>query len=262
MKTITQSLINTYTTCPYRYYLTDVRKMTWFSAAENENAGNRFHLAVNRILQGIPAESVLKMEKVDRAQLETWLKTYGKLQADSEVEVSCLLEGSGSTETVLLAGKYDALLIADDTICMYDWKTGKVPSDSEKLRQNPQTRLYCFLAKRLSSHFCGKDIPAENIRIIYSYTERPALPFEFRYSEEAFATDEKWLKETAAAMTLSDVSAFPRSENTKTCRHCPFNSYCGRAPLSRNFEETDENEILQLSFFDSPDDPDYEETVF
>ena len=262
MKTITQSLINTFTTCPYRYFLTDVKKMTWFSATEDENAGNRFHLAANRILQGIPPESVLKMEGLDREQLETWLKTYGSLRADSEVEVSCTLELPGNAETVLLAGKYDALHAADDTICIYDWKTGKVPSDSEKLRRNPQTRLYCFLAKRLSARFCGKEIPAENIRIIYSYTERPSVLFEFRYSDEAFGKDEKWLKETAAAMSASDSSAFPRTEDTKNCRRCPFFSYCGRAPLWQNFEEINEDEILQLSFFDSPNDPDYEETVF
>lgn len=260
MKNISQSLIRVYQDCPYRYYLMSIRKMTWPDALSVDSrleSGRHYHQLIRQSIEGIPARLLLKMDlpEDEQAVFRTWKEQF-RFQKGSrvyaELDVSAVFAG------VLWVGTYDALEISDEGITIYDWKNKPLHYES-----SPQTMLYRWMAKRLSSRFCGEELPAEKIRMIYWFAKRPAEPLILPYSETDYLKDTERLLSLAEELVTEDESAYPKTDEPGICDRCSFRSYCHpETGESVPLPEMPEEDYGQLPLFEDETDDNSEEIRF
>ena len=152
MKLISQSQIRDFQTCPQKYYLSHILKLSWpappsplFKKLEEEAAlGETFHLFVHRIIQGLnPEESAFETENKTIAKwIDNFLRNYPLPQDAvlySERELTNL------DEDILWIGKFDVIATLQNKILIFDWKTSQKAGKVLWLEESPQTRLYRYL---------------------------------------------------------------------------------------------------------------------
>ena len=280
MQIITQTQINAYEHCPRFYYLKYVRKLDWpveIPSRDSIRRGSDFHLYIRQLLTGFRRDMLPVPD--DDERMSTWLEHFCQARPLKDyVQVFAEKEVSALYTDVLWLGKFDALGIKGDRLTIFDWKTGEKKPEPSLYRQTPQTRLYRFLAKVCAPRLLGTGLhglPAENIEMVYWFPEYPDQAIALRYSETEFAEDRTWLKLKSREMGSADESVYPRTEKSRNCIHCEYNTWChsgsdadwGEEP---EFPENDpagdltDEDIYQEGFFfpDISEDTDREEKSF
>ncbi len=277
MRTITQTQIGAFERCRRFYYLKYIEKLAWpveSSVSAEIQRGADFHLLARQLIMGLePAELIFppdggKMSRwIDDFRARIPLKDQDQLYA--EKEVSAVHAG------VLWLGLFDALAVKDDRLTVFDWKTTGHPAAPAEYLRSPQTKLYRFLAKMCAPRILGTGlhgIPAENIEMVYWFPEHPDAEIRLPYSESAFREDLTWLEYKAAEMSSQDTEDYPRTEKSRVCRFCKYETYCiprssfsSGDPLlpSENEAESPDNaeEIQPVLFFEDPADDNEPEAV-
>jgi CRISPR/Cas system-associated exonuclease Cas4 (RecB family) len=238
MKLISQSQIRDFQTCPQKYYLSHILKLSWpappsplFKKLEEEAAlGETFHLFVHRIIQGLnPEESAFETENKTIAKwIDNFLRNYPLPQDAvlySERELTNL------DEDILWIGKFDVIATLQNKILIFDWKTSQKAGKVLWLEESPQTRLYRYLLyqnRQLYSYDGTDHMKPEQIEMIYWFVNFPNSPIHIRYSEKQFAADRQFLKEIAAKINSDKAENYPKTSIEKVCNYCQFQTYCKR----------------------------------
>jgi len=274
MLQLSQSKIDSWTTCERQFQLRYVERSEWPAApysAESIAAmglGEAFHMLVaQRILLGPLFVAPSGMEPL----LQKWWDDFlqqGLLQRFDQQSIS-----KGRVETSLavqinehikLIGRVDLLWIGKGSIELFDWKTGRSRTKLD-LEHDWQTRIYMALLYQLRHVLFDGEITAEQISMTYWYVREPKQSVKMSF-------DEAWHQQNwADLVTLAEQienrlnddgrTLWPLTPDHKACGRCLFNALCGRelaqpqvaAAWEQDEEEDDES---ALSFVEADIHPD------
>lgn len=234
--TFSQSSLQDYVDCARRFQLRYSERLRW-PAVESEPAleherhmqmGEQFHHLIHQHVLGIPAERLA--QQIDDPTLREWWAAYLRWglagvphNRYSEITLSAPLG-----EYRLMA-KIDLLAVEPgQRALIVDWKTltrGRTAQSQERLMQRLQTVVYrCVLALAGADFNGGRDIPPEQIEMLYWYTagERARLP----YDEVMFERDKDYLLQLMESINSRET--FTLTEDTRKCAFCTYRSLCDR----------------------------------
>ncbi len=256
-----QSALEDFQTCAWRFYLRHVLHQPWPAlvsepATEHERhqrLGERFHRLVQQHLAGVPAERL--SASVDDPDLAAWWTRYLEaLPAD--------LPGTAFPEHTLVTGldgfrllaRYDALLATEDgQLVIFDWKTTLRRPPRARYARSWQTRLYRYVAVRAGGHLLAAPLRPEQVRMVYWFPAFPDAPYHFPYDAAQFQADQADLHALLTDIARRDSpDHFPRTADDRACHFCPYRSLCERGvqagPLDALFEDTAEAPTDDLDF--------------
>ncbi len=258
MRQISQSQIHDYLVCPWRYYLKNIRKLTWpepVSARYQELArfsrlGKSFHQFVHRFIQGITFDELEKQQY--EPEVAFWIRNFrSRNPLPSESRLFSEVELSAIFEDILWIGYVDAIAVLPERAIIFDWKTSKKAGDPIVLQKGPQTRLYCFLLNLNKQDFFpeGSDaIPPEKIEMVYWYPNVPAASIRLPYSNDLFQQDQAYFRQIAGDLSHEDTAFFPQTADEDVCRTCRFQTYCRRGLQESSFSEEETDRYGQEAF--------------
>jgi hypothetical protein len=169
-------------------------------------------------------------------QAEQYLRTFinSALYADLGRQPANTFLNVEELQSFSLAGtkvwvQMDLARREDDTIYLYDWKTGSV--EESQVRQ--QLGIYALFAHRTWSGSARANLALRGL--VYLLAEDRQLEFEL---DEAALHEIQTTAETRIAYlqtllqdpqaNLADLKSFPMIDDLSVCRRCQFRELCGR----------------------------------
>lgn len=241
-----QNSINTYKSCPLKFKYKYIDKINWKqddessrSYYENLKLGTDFHLICERYFNNIPTG----IEHSKNHSFNIWLDKIKRLIVlDNkniylpEYEVRVKL----GEDTI--QAKYDLVIINENSITIWDWKTENRKLDYKNVENRMQTIIYLFLAKEVITKIHNKDISYENISINYYQPEYYNEPITIRYSEEKHIQNERNIKNYIDIIRKTPYENEHILKNQNHCKFCEFNKLCNNEDI--NYEAW-EDEIYE-----------------
>ena len=235
-----QSNLQDYLDCPYRFYLRHIRCVKWPALVVNEAveferrglAGGRFHRLVQQYLMGIPAERISEFITADpNPDLSLWWDNF-------IAAIPPALSGERWIETILsmpfgehrLLAKYDLILVQNENqISIFDWKTSHTLPRKDWLLDKVQTKVYRFLLAQAGQTLVEtRRLDPGKITMNYWFALHPENPISLPYSQTAFEADQKNLSHLIWEIIETPEESFYKTHNRKHCRYCVFRSHCDR----------------------------------
>ena len=245
-----QSTLQDYVDCPWRFYLRHVRRLAWPAmvaepALEHElhlQQGYEFHHLVQQHELGISAEQLSTV--ITDVNLRHWWLNYlekgpGELPDVHypEIVLSASLDGHR------VVAKYDLLAVdPGGRVVILDWKTYHRRPGREWLSERLQTRVYPYLLVRAGVHLNdGQAFEPGKVEMIYWFASFPDDPERFPYDEKRYKEDEAYLRSLTEEIDGLSEDDFELTADKERCRHCPYRSLCQRGIKAADFRETDED---------------------
>ncbi len=251
-----QSSLQDYAECPRRFQLRYIEHLSWPAAEtepvqayeEHQQEGSLFHRLVQQHLLGIPAKKLTPLAKSEN--LARWWDAY--LQIAKHIQNAKKLYPEHSLSTPIgkhrLVAKYDLITVENNgKITVYDWKTYRKRPSNENLAIRWQTRLYPFVLKQAGNPLKnGKPILAEDITMIYWFSNYPEDPAKFAYNAAIFQRDWDLIEKTVTE--IETASEFPKCKDAGPCKFCPYRSYCNRGVTAGNRDRFEVKEKDETEF--------------
>lgn len=255
---ISQSKISSWVTCERQFQLRYIEKNSWpkrpdpAESVEAMARGELFHaLAAQKFTLG---ERFHPPDFSSKPTLSKWwgdFETFApRLQAADHYRVESSLAASISSQ-VQLFGRIDLLIYNNNTLKLFDWKTGR-PRSKTELEQDWQTRIYMALLYMSRQTICSEDISPEHISMTYWYARDPNESVTLRFDEAWHAKNQQEMVDIADQITNrlnGALITWPLTTDLSPCGRCSFNSLCGRE-LASNYEPSLTDDI------DQPDEED------
>ena len=236
----TQSNLQDYVDCPYRFYLRYILRIKWPALVVDDAAdfellgqtGARFHRLIQQYLMGIPEDRLGDMAAADpNPDIATWWDGFlGNIPP--------YLKGKQFVETILtttlsqhrLLAKYDLILVQDDGgLNVFDWKTSQKRTRKVWLLERVQTRLYRFVLAQAGSNLATVDsVKPEQITMHYWFAPHPDTPIALPYSQDAYDEDGAFFTGLIEQIYHTDKVGFLRTNDLNKCRYCIYRSHCDR----------------------------------
>jgi len=252
--TFTQSNLQDYVDCPYRFYLRCILKMKWPALVVDDalaferrgQIGARFHQLIQQYLSGIPEARITGLAEADPAPEQyRWWEDFLKF-ASPRLEGEKFVEMTLSTclEGQFLLAKFDLILLKNDgDLAIFDWKTSRRTPRKDWLLQRIQTRLYRYVLAEAGAEVTGgQTISPDRISMNYWFATQPQAPVMLPYSQDAFRSDEAGLRRLIHEITERDTAEFLRTEDFDKCRYCVYRSHCDRGGQAGNLESFEDFE--------------------
>lgn len=249
-----QSILQDFLDCRRRFRLRYIDRQLWPAVEsepfmENERLldfGQRFHRIVYQFFMGVPEEDLRGMIK--EHELEIWWSNFYKF-AQRMKGAGRWEESAKFVEYVLsapmgeyrLVAKYDLILITPaGKVQIYDWKTSQRRPRREWLHGRMQTIVYPFLLLHANIPLPDSlEIRAENIQLIYWFSNFPDQSEVFGYSEERYQNDMKNIQGIVSLIKNLEYSDFSKTSNLERCQFCEFRSLCDRGKEAGTHYEFD-----------------------
>ncbi len=236
-----QSKLQDYLDCPYRFYLRHIKKTRWPAlivddAIEFEKRGQtgaRFHRLIQQYLLDVPEERLSALAAADpEPQVALWWAGFLEhvpqlLKGEKFVEITL----STSMAQHRLIAKYD-LILKDETahiLTIFDWKTSQKKVKKAWLLERIQTRLYRFvLAKARANLHPAAGMSPDEIKMVYWFAPNPEDSVTLPYSQAMFEEDVHFFSRLIQTILETPETGFKRTPNQKKCRYCVYRSHCDR----------------------------------
>ena len=235
-----QSNLQDYLDCHYRFYLRYIRHMKWPAlvvddAADFEQRGQtgaRFHRLLQQFLLGLPEDRLSDLAAADPAkEVLMWWQDFLH-------HVPPWLSGRQSVETTLsttLAGhrliaKYDLILVQEDgQLAVFDWKTSQKRPRKDWLLERVQTRLYRLILTQAGSNFTEQSsIAPETVTMNYWFAPQPESLVSLPYTQDVYENDVHFFTGLIEEIVKRDEDHFLKTNHLKKCRYCVYRSHCDR----------------------------------
>ena len=235
-----QSNLQDYLDCHYRFYLRYIRHMKWPAlvvddAADFEQRGQtgaRFHRLLQQYLLGLPEDRLSDLAAADPAkEVLMWWQNFLH-------HVPPWLSGRQSVETTLsttLAGhrliaKYDLILVQEDgQLAVFDWKTSQKRPRKDWLLERVQTRLYRLILTQAGSNFTEQSsIAPETVTMNYWFAPQPESLVSLPYTQDVYENDVHFFTGLIEEIVKRDEDHFLKTNHLKKCRYCVYRSHCDR----------------------------------
>lgn len=263
----TQSNLQDYVDCPYRFYMRYIRHINWpalvvdgaLDFEQRSLTGARFHRLIQQYLIGLPQGRLTDMAEADpNPEVITWWEDFLKV-------VPPLLEGERFVETTLsthlggqrILAKFDLVLKnPDGSLVIYDWKTSRKRPRKEWLLDRIQTRLYRWILTQAGTVVSGQEaIQPDQVSMHYWFTSSPGAPITLPYDQSAYEKDQVYFKGLTEEIQGKSEQDFNRTGDTRKCRYCIYRSHCDRGIEAGDL---DSYEDFDEGFEESATDVDFE----
>lgn len=250
--TFSQSNLQDYRDCPYRFYLRHILHTRWpalvvedaLQFEERAQSGARFHRLVQQFLLGVPEDRLADIVRSDpNPALSQWWGNF----LDT---IPPLLDGDRFVETILttnLAGsrllaKFDLILIQPEgNFTIFDWKTSQKKPRKEWLEDRVQTRLYQYLLACSGGVLSRNEPPPpEIIEMLYWYAPFPAAPITLSYHSPAFEQDRAYFTDLIKEIQSRTEKTFIRTGDETRCRFCVYRAHCDRGVTGGDIDELED----------------------
>ena len=225
-----QNSINTYKSCPLKFKYKYIDKINWRQDDigsreyyESLVVGSEFHLLCERYFSNIP----LGINENTNPKFIKWIEKIKKLLpmcSESrhmmylpEYEIRYSIDGN------VITAKYDLIIIKDNSIEIWDWKTENKKVDYKNAQNRIQTIVYMLLAKEVIPKLYNIDVDFKNISMKYYQPEFEDEPITISYSEEIHNS---YKKRIIDYINMMKESKYLTSKNTNHCKYCEFNKLC------------------------------------
>ena len=258
--TFSQSNLQDYRDCPYRFYLRYILHTRWpalivedaLKFEQRGQSGARFHRLVQQYLLGVPEDRLEALVASDpNPDLSQWWENF----LDT---IPPILEGERFVEATLvttLAGhrllaKYDLILVMPNgRLVIYDWKTSQRKPRKDWLEDRIQTRLYQFLLVCSGSTLTDQEaVTPENIEMRYWYTPGRSAPITIPYDANAYEQDKTFLSNLIEEIQVKSTDAFFRTADESRCRFCIYRAHCDRGTIGGELDEFEDGESSSDGF--------------
>ena len=225
-----QNSINTYKSCPLKFKYKYIDKINWRQDDigsreyyESLVVGSEFHLLCERYFSNIP----LGINENTNPKFIKWIEKIKKLLpmcSESrhmiylpEYEIRYSIDGN------VITAKYDLIIIKDNAIEIWDWKTENKKVDYKNAQNRIQTIVYMLLAKEVIPKLYNIDVDFKNISMKYYQPEFEDEPITISYSEEIHNS---YKNRIIDYINMMKESKYLTSKNTNHCKYCEFNKLC------------------------------------
>jgi CRISPR/Cas system-associated exonuclease Cas4 (RecB family) len=269
LTTLSQSSLQDYVDCARRFQLRYVERLSYPAiesepTLENEKhqqEGEYFHRLVQQYLIGIPAEQISKLANTPNLQ-RWWENFLSNPDFLSFKDIESLLPEatlSAPLGNFRLLAKYDLIVIDQNKVTIYDWKTYRKRPRNEWLAARMQTRVYCALLVHAGAHLNDNDpFEPEQIEMIYWFSDFPNEPARFAYTSAQYKRDWDALTKladeikSALRQAQDSASSYPLTDDRTKCLFCPYRSYCERGVRAGNVDqaevEMEAEELFDVNF--------------
>ncbi len=243
---LSQGMLADYLACRRRFELRYQRRLSWPIAPLDEKTavaqrrGQQYHYMLQRYFLELPVGD----QELSDPALSRWWERF-KQQGPPLSQGKRLPEFSITIPlgAFMLTGRFDLILLRDERLQIFDWKTDARPPSEIDLRENLQTRLYLALAVEGSSVLNAR-IEPEHVSLTYWYVREPQATVTIPYNQKFH--DENWayLNELAADIEQQIVEDEPQplTEDLTQCERCAYQVYCDRVMVTIDLSSWDEAE--------------------
>ena len=227
-----QNSINTYKSCPLKFKYKYIDKINWRQDDigsreyyESLVVGSEFHLLCERYFSNIPLG--INENTNPNPKFIKWIDKIKKLLpmcSESrhmmylpEYEIRYSIDGN------VITAKYDLIIIKDNAIEIWDWKTENKKVDYKNAQNRIQTIVYMLLAKEVIPKLYNIDVDFKNISMKYYQPEFEDEPITIPYSEEIHNS---YKNRIIDYINRIKESKYLTSKNTNHCKYCEFNKLC------------------------------------
>jgi len=246
--TYSQNSINTYKSCPLKFKYKYIEKINWKhddiesrEYYESLKIGTEFHLLCERYFSNIP----LGITVATQPKFIKWIekvKVLIPMQQEytylPEYEVRYKLNGN------MIQAKYDLIVIKENEIEIWDWKTENKKVDYKNAENRMQTIVYMLLAKEVIPKLLNVNIATENIKMKYYQPEFDTDCVTISYSDEKHAINKKNIIsyidkiQNTKYNDKQETYKYDLIKDKKHCQFCEFNKLCNGVDLDYSvFEE-------------------------
>lgn len=235
----TQSNLQDYVDCPYRFFLRYILHTKWPALVVDDaidfekrgQTGARFHRLVQQHLVGVPQDRLYELAAADpNPDVALWWE-------DFLLHVPPWLEGDRFVETILtthlggyrLLAKYDLIQIHEDQFTIFDWKTSQKRPRKDWLLERVQSRLYPFILTHAGRTLINRSgTHPDQISMNYWFAPHPQTPVALPYSQKAYDVDQGYFMGLIKEILNLDEHDFARTSDLNKCRFCVYRSHCDR----------------------------------
>lgn len=239
---LSQSHLNTLTTCPRKFQNTYLEQIPIHSNPEDEKEqtlGSKFHLLMQQKEMGLPIDNLvehLEQEDEEGEKLKQCIKTFYDISPDifpainsQEIFRESEHYRTWQLDNYLFTVIYDLLIAHEDSAYIIDWKTSSKTPKIRELAKNWQTRLYLYILAETSDYLL------ENISITYAFVQSTTKIkyHKIQYSEKQHQQTTQELEKILNNLNnwlenYQNNVPFPQVQDIKTCKFCPYQSQCQR----------------------------------
>lgn len=246
--TFTRHKLVAFLACQRRFQLRYLQEYPWPPKPQPEGRreatrrGEQFHQLLQRHFLGLEVTDLVAGDPQLRGWWETFRHEGPLLPAGARLpEVTLTVP----IDHHLLAGRFDLVVLREEMVHIYDWKTSAARSES-MLREDWQTRLYLALVVEGGrALFPGaSSIVPEQVALTYWFAGAPGesvtLHYDTRSHEENWAEIVDLVAQVDAARAAEEL--WPLTSDVRTCVYCLYQVVCGRQEAVANLRE--EGEIV------------------
>ena len=137
-----------------------------------------------------------------------------------------------------LTAKYDLVIIDDNSIEIWDWKTESQNSSYKNIENRMQTIVYMYLAKEVIQKIYNLNIDTENISMKYFRLKIDNYPITVKYNKEKHLKSKYIIESFINNISNLDFDGYIQ-KNKNHCKYCEFNKLCNNKNI--NYDIIDEN---------------------
>lgn len=245
---LSQVMLTDYLACQRRFELRYQRRLSWPGAPLDEKTtvaqlrGQQFHHMLQRYFLDLP---VGDQELRDSTLSQWWIRFKNQGPPLSQGRRLPEFSITIPLDPFLLTGRFDLILLQDQKLQIFDWKTDARPPSEFELRENLQTRLYLALAVEGSS-VLDADFSADQVSLTYWYVQEPQATVTIAYSQKEHERNWANLNELAAEIEQQILNNEPQplTDDLNQCQRCAYQVYCDRVMAT-----------IDLSDWDTLEDP-------
>ncbi|MGL5316591.1 MAG: PD-(D/E)XK nuclease family protein [Peptostreptococcaceae bacterium] len=235
-----QNSINTYKSCPLKFKFKYIDRINWRQDDigsreyyESLVVGSEFHLLCERYFSNIP----IGINENTNPKFIKWMEKIKKLlPIPSETEIYLPeYEVRYSLNGDIITAKYDLIIIKENNIEIWDWKTENKLVDYKNAQNRMQTIVYMFLAKEVIPKLYNLELSFENVSMKYYQPEFEDEPVTIPYNEELHKS---YKKRITQYIEMIKQLKYHEVKNTNHCKYCEFNKLCNGQDVDYStFEE-------------------------
>ena len=224
----TQSRLQDYIDCPYRYSLRYIDRVESPSVQADPihefelavERGTTFHRLVQQYLLGVPAERIERYIQDGRVR-QWWTQFLSEGLTDLPAQRLPEVTLMARLEDTPIAAKLDLLAFEPGRIVIVDWKTFRKRASS-RLEARLQTKVYRWVVSQAASALIGSAVAPEEIQMRYWFAGDPSPIVDYSYSQDEMLADEREL--LGLIQKIRQDKEFLRTTDENTCRVCAYRS--------------------------------------
>lgn len=235
-----QNSLNTFKSCPLKFKYKYIDNINWrLDSIESRDyyeglkSGSEFHLLCERYFKNIPIGENISEE------FKLWIEKIKDIIYIDESKIYLPeYEVRIKIGENYLTAKYDLVIIDDNSIEIWDWKTESQNSSYKNIENRMQTIVYMYLAKEVIQKIYNLNIDTENISMKYFRLKIDNYPITVKYNKEKHLKSKYIIESFINNISNLDFDGYIQ-KNKNHCKYCEFNKLCNNKNI--NYDIIDEN---------------------